>query len=265
MRSIGEVLGEMDMFKPLSETQKTCEIHGIEYLEIVYPRYKTTCPECRKDKEREREMAEKAAAETAQKQAHMARIDERMGYSRIPPRYQHKTVKAYQVDVTNVQQIRNVEAVKDYAYEFTRGKHSGRNLAMLGNAGTGKTHLACAIGNHVIRNCGGQARFSSVAEINRLVREAKSFNSTVSESEVIEALAAYDLLIIDEVGVQSGTEAESRALFDVFNERYQNLKPTILISNLNAEDFVAAVGNRIADRIKEDGGEFLFFNWESAR
>jgi putative replication protein dnaC len=72
-------------------------------------------------------------------------------------------------------------------------------------------------------------------------------------------------LIIDEVGVQSGTEAESRALFDVFNERYQNLKPTILISNLNAEDFVAAVGNRIADRIKEDGGEFLFFNWESAR
>jgi len=104
-----------------------------------------------------------------------------------------------------------------------------------------------------------------VAEINRLVREAKSFNSTVSESEVIEAFAAYDLLIIDEVGVQSGTEAESRALFDVFNERYQNLKPTILISNLNAEDFVAAVGNRIADRIKEDGGEFLFFNWESAR
>lgn len=137
--------------------------------------------------------------------------------------------------------------------------------AQLGDAGTGKTHLACAIGNHVIRNCGGQARFSSVAEINRLVREAKSFNSTVSESEVIEAFAAYDLLIIDEVGVQSGTEAESRALFDVFNERYQNLKPTILISNLNAEDFVAAVGNRIADRIKEDGGEFLFFNWESAR
>ncbi|SNB82159.1 DNA replication protein DnaC [Kingella negevensis] len=98
-----------------------------------------------------------------------------------------------------------------------------------------------------------------------MVREAKSYSSTVSESEVIEAFSAYDLLIIDEVGVQSGTEAESRALFDVFNERYQNLKPTILISNLDAADFVAAVGNRIADRIKEDGGEFLFFNWESAR
>jgi hypothetical protein len=51
----------------------------------------------------------------------------------------------------------------------------------------------------------------------------------------------------------------------VFNERYQNLKPTILISNLNAEDFVTAVGNRIADRIKEDGGEVLMFNWESNR
>ena len=131
MRSIGEVLGEISLFKPISQAQKTCDIHGIEYLEIVYPRYKTTCPECRKDKEREREMAEKAAAETAQKQAHMARIDECMGYSRIPPRYQHKTVKAYQVDTSNTQQVGKVEAVKAYAHEFTRGKHSGRNLAML--------------------------------------------------------------------------------------------------------------------------------------
>ena len=71
--------------------------------------------------------------------------------------------------------------------------------------------------------------------------------------------------MIDEVGVQSGTEAESRALFDVFNERYQNCKPTILLSNLCPTDFAAAVGDRIADRIKEDGGEVLLFNWESRR
>lgn len=265
MNSIGETLGEISLFKPLAKTQKICQRHGIEYTETVYPRYTTICPECRKEREQERETAEYEAAKTARKRADMARIDERMGYSRIPPRYRYKTVKGYVVDAANHQQAANVEAIKAYAQEFSSSRHSGRNLAMLGNAGTGKTHLACAVGNHVIRNCGGQARFSSVAEINRLVREAKSFDSAVRESEVIAAFAAYDLLIIDEVGVQSGTEAESRALFDVFNERYQNLKPTILISNLNAADFVAAVGERIADRIKEDGGEFLFFNWGSAR
>ena len=104
-----------------------------------------------------------------------------------------------------------------------------------------------------------------MAEINRIVRESKSYDSDVSESEVIAAFGGYDLLIIDEVGVQSGTEAESRALFDVFNERYQNMKPTILISNLSPEGFKAAVGDRIADRVKEDGGEVLIFDWESSR
>ena len=95
--------------------------------------------------------------------------------------------------------------------------------------------------------------------------EAKSFSSDVTESQVIADFAGYDLLIIDEVGVQTGTDAESKALFDVFNERYQNLKPTVLISNLDAEGFVQAVGRRIADRVKEDGGEILSFDWESHR
>ena len=65
--------------------------------------------------------------------------------------------------------------------------------------------------------------------------------------------------------MQTGTDAESKALFDVFNERYQNLKPTVLISNLDAAGFVQAVGRRIADRVKEDGGEILSFDWESHR
>lgn len=95
--------------------------------------------------------------------------------------------------------------------------------------------------------------------------EAKSFSSDVTESQVIADFAGYDLLIIDEVGVQTGTDAESKALFDVFNERYQNLKPTVLISNLDAAGFVQAVGRRIADRVKEDGGEILSFDWESHR
>ena len=49
------------------------------------------------------------------------------------------------------------------------------------------------------------------------------------------------------------------------HERYQAMKPTIMISNLLPEGFVGAVGDRIADRIKEDGGAMLVFDWGSAR
>lgn len=262
MKTIGEILKSNPLFTPISTAQKTCAKHGIEYTETVYPRFTKGCPECAKECDEERKAAEQAEREAAQQRFLQQQLEKRVGKSRIPLRFQNKTIREYRVD--NAQQAAVVESVKAYAREFA-GKHSGRSLALLGNAGTGKTHLACAVGNHVIKNCGGMARFLSVSELNRLVRQAKSFDSEISESEVIAALSKYDLLIIDEVGVQSGTEAESRALFDVFNERYQNMKPTIFISNLGAADFVAAVGDRIVDRIKEDGGEVLFFNWQSER
>lgn len=265
MKSTGDFLSGLAMFRPLSETEKTCAKHGIGYVERVFKNHTVGCPECRKEAEAQRAAEEAEARKLHEQQAAQEAALKRLGDSGIPKRFADKTIKGYAVDAGNARQVAAVEFVKAYAHEFSKGSHSGRNLALLGNAGNGKTHLACAVGRHVIRNCGGKARFLTVAELNRMVRESKRFDSDITESEVIRGLGAYDLLIIDEVGVQSGTDAEARALFDVFNERYQNCKPTVLISNLLPADFAAAVGDRIVDRIKEDGGAVLLFDWASYR
>lgn len=268
MKSIGEMMKSSNtlyaMLTPLSETQKRCDKHGTDYTERVYRRYTQGCPECAKEEEEARKQAEEAALAARQADQQRRIIEQRIGLAGIPKRFAERTVAGYGVDADNRAQRYNVERIKAYAHEFSQG-HSGRNLALLGNPGTGKTHLACAVARHVIRNCGGMARFCSVSELNRTVREAKSYGSAYTESQVIAAFGGYDLLVIDEVGVQSGTDAESRALFDVFNERYQNCRPTILISNLDFDGLREAVGTRIADRVKEDGGEVLVFNWESYR
>ena len=268
MQSIGDVMkssGFQSLFTPISESLKQCEKHGIEYTEKVFKHYTQGCPECERGQQAQREVEAAQQQYAKDEKKRIGEIEKRVGASKIPPRFVKKTVAGYELDAQNEQQSYVISRIKQYALEFSGGNHSGRCLALLGNAGTGKTHLACAVGNHVMNNCNGQARFTSVSEINRLVRESKSFSSAYTESQIIEAFGGYDLLIIDEVGVQSGTEAESRALFDVFNERYQNMKPTILISNLAPAEFVQAVGGRIADRVKEDGGEVLIFNWESHR
>lgn len=263
MQTVGQFSDKTNwLFRPILETKKTCPKHGITYVEKAYKHFTIGCPKCSEEKAKMQRKQEELAQLEKQKAQHNREKDKRFGVSHIPLRYREKTVCGY--EAKNNQQLAVVERIKAYASEF-KTKHSGRSLALLGNAGTGKTHLACAIANHVINNCNGFARFTSVSEINRLIRQAKSFESKHSESEIIEMLASYDLLIIDEVGVQSGTEAESRALFDVFNERYQEMKPTILISNLDIKGFIAAVGDRIVDRLKEDGGELLIFNWESYR
>lgn len=265
MMAIGEVLSGLTWLQPISQCEKTCDKHGVAYTETVYKHHTVGCPLCRQERQEAELAVEQAASEAASKRAAQQMAVERLGASGIPPRFAGKMVRNYQIDPANPQQMSNVAVIKAYAHDFLTGKHNGRSLALLGNSGTGKTHLACALANHVIQNCAGTARFMTVSELDRLVRYSKGFKAAHNEQQMIDALAAVDLLILDEVGVQSGTEAESRALFDVFNARYQAMRPTVLIGNLSPDDFVVAVGNRVADRIREDGGEILLFDWGSYR
>ena len=109
------------------------------------------------------------------------------------------------------------------------------------------------------------AIFTSVSKMARRIREAKSFSADETESSVILAYSMPHLLILDEVGLQSGTDAESRSMFDVINERYENRKPTLFLTNLDVAGFRTAIGERLFDRMKEDGGEVIAFTWSSRR
>lgn len=263
LTSVGSMFANHPQFVVAEQSTATCSTHG-EYQQTKYQSGRVTkCPECEREREQQRIADEKAVQlrEAAERKSKL--IDQLIGNSGIPKRFLGKTLKSYQVKFEEQKPI--VNSAINFAKEFQQPSHSGRCLIFIGNAGTGKTHIGCAIGLHVIKNCGGTARFTSVSEINRLVRESKSFNSEYTETEIIDAFGNYDLLIVDEVGIQSGTDAESRALFDVFNARYQNVKPTIVISNLTKDQLIVALGERIVDRLKEGGGEILSFNWQSYR
>jgi DNA replication protein DnaC len=72
-------------------------------------------------------------------------------------------------------------------------------------------------------------------------------------------------LFIDEVGIQYGTESEQIAMFDIINGRYEYQRPTILITNLDINGLKDIMGERIIDRLRQDGGQLLAFNWKSLR
>ena len=65
--------------------------------------------------------------------------------------------------------------------------------------------------------------------------------------------------------MQFGSDTEKLILFDVLNERYEKRRPTLLLSNLVVDDVQAYLGERIFDRLREDGGEAVAFDWESHR
>ena len=152
-----------------------------------------------------------------------------------------------------------------YAETFDQVLDTGRSALFVGKPGTGKTHLAAGIGLEIMRAQNRTVLFTTVMRAVRRVKDSWTKGSTESESQAIAALSFPDLLILDEVGVQFGSEFEKNILFDVLNERYEKRRPTILLSNLPAEEVTVYLGERVVDRIREDGGRIVRFTWDSHR
>lgn len=183
--------------------------------------------------------------------------------SGIPLRFRGATLDAYRTD-TEGQAVALTEC-RDYVHGFERNWELGRSMMLLGDVGTGKTHLGCAIAQQVIRSYGASARYTMAIEIIRDIKMTFDKKSEQTERDVYASLLAPDLLVIDEVGVQHGSDFERQVLFEVVDSRYRQLMPTIVISNLGLAGLRKCLGDRAVDRLTDAGGPAVLFTWSSAR
>ena len=187
-----------------------------------------------------------------------------MGRAGIPERFRDRTLGSYEVSHEGQQMA--LDFAQAYADDFARVRKTGRSAIFMGNFGTGKTHLAVGIGLQVMREHKASVLFVSAGRIVRMVKDSWARNSGVTESDVVAQMVFPDLLIVDEVGVQQGTEFERNVMFDVLNERYEQRKPSLLLTNHTVEDLSSKyLGERVVDRLREDGGAVLKFSWDSGR
>lgn len=216
------------------------------------------CPECNR-LEREREEAEAKAREEAARQQ---RIEARLNLAGIPRGFRDRTFDSYVTETD--EQRRALEIARAYADDFwIKHAKDGGSLVFGGQPGTGKSHLALAIAQQVMRR--GTAMYLDAMDLVRKVRSTWSREATMSEDAVLRQLGLeIDLLVIDEIGVQRGTEDEQMILFDVLNRRYRDMRPTILLTNLTGRAMAEFLGLRLMDRLKERA-VFVPFMWESYR
>ncbi len=243
-----------------------CPVHGKVKTKKYYhdKRWITLgCPKCAEErKQREFERSEALQQEGVNRRR-AARIEKALSNSGIPKRFARHSLDTYrpQCDAS-----RRVHAVcRDYANQFPSHLSAGTSLILCGNTGTGKTHLACGIANQVIHQYGSSAVFVKVMDAIRQVKQTWSRDAVMSETQALNLFTDPDLLILDEVGMQFGSDAEKLVTFEIINKRYESMRPTILLSNFNPKAMQEYAGERIMDRMSEGDGMVLQFSWGSYR
>ena len=156
---------------------------------------------------------------------------------------------------------------KQKVLELARGEWLEQrfNCCLIGNAGTGKTHLATALGLAACRQ-GKRVRFFTAAGLVTQLEEAQQGHRL---DRFLGQLDRADLLICDELGYLSFSRAGAELLFQVFADRYER-RSLLITSNLafgdwgqvfQGERMTAALLDRLTHRchIFEMNGESYRF------
>lgn len=139
-----------------------------------------------------------------------------------------------------------------------------RNVIFLGRSGTGKTHLATALGMEACRQ-GVRTRFVTGCGLANELIEARDEKRL---ARVIKRYAGYGLLIIDELGYVPFSKEGAELLFQALAERHER-KSIIITTNLGFGDWTQIFGDptltaALLDRVTHKA-HVVNCTWESYR
>lgn len=153
------------------------------------------------------------------------------------------------LDQFKFEEIPNID--KNAVLQLFKGQYlaSAENVVFIGNHGTGKTHLAIALGVDAC-HAGKKVRFYSVGELVHQLLEARDARQVF---RMQQQLAKYDLLILDELGLTDCKQDGGNLLFQVISSRYERCS-TIITTNLEFKDWTNVFGtqqltNALLDRL----------------
>ena len=119
-------------------------------------------------------------------------------------------------------------------------------LVLMGSYGTGKTHLAAAIG-HYFAGLGGDPIFSVVPDLLDHLRATFSPSSTISYDNIFNQVKTTKLLILDDLGTQSATPWAREKLYQILNYRYETRLPTVITTSATLEEIDPRIRSRMLD------------------
>lgn len=132
-----------------------------------------------------------------------------------------------------------------------------KSIFLYGDTGEGKTTFACALAEEILKRKFILGEWFPVYKPLYSVYDffcvlKKSYSKLIIESEttILEQLENVPLLIVDDLGIEKGTEWEMYMLYGLVNNRSRELRTTIYTSNYSLEKLAEKIQNdRIVSRI----------------
>lgn len=178
----------------------------------------------------------------------------RLAFANIPERYKSLNMSAFDVKWYGKDQP-IAENAKKIAMQYIGNYFNlepGRGLYLFSKTkGTGKTRMAAIIANELLKK-NVEVKFATSGEILEEIKRTWNRETDYSESALMSDLTRADVLIIDDFGVEKAKDWRNEKFYNIINNRYVSLRPTIYTSNYNLTDLEnAGYDSRIISRIAE--------------
>ena len=137
------------------------------------------------------------------------------------------------------------QTCRKYAFSFS--EKSG-NLLFSGDTGLGKTFLSACIAR-TVADSGYSVVYESAGHLFTKLERAKFDPSEENRKEAAK-YTLCDLLIVDDLGTEMGSQFVTSALYTLINDRLLERKPTIISTNLTVEDLSRRYSAQIVSRLR---------------
>lgn len=285
MNAIADAVTDALGGEDLQHRTARCDKHG-QYAVLDVPRGvpgAPACPQCVLEENQERarrDVVERAEAQKRERAAQRrADLEQRLSRSLIPERYRDCSLVNFPapsgMTAEQAESHRVVlAACRTYVNTWPQQRKRGTGMVFTGPNGRGKSGLACGVANTIMRDYHATALFVTARGVVRHLCDTWGRKGR-TEQEALDDLVGVDLLIVDDVGAQIGTEIEMLMLFEALNARYAERRPTAIVANLPVNDYEhegtkrpglrTFLGGRIWSRVEDDGTQILRCTWTTLR